>query len=369
MYGFLKKRHQIVAFVVLAFILGCMFTIAIMPIDRSCKIEQTDKEFNIMKNSKFKSPEVIILILSAPNNYNKRKTVRETWLKLEDNSENINKRFNYKHYFVIGTLFLPTRESKKIEEEQLLHKDILLLPIQDSYKNLIEKIKYSFHWLDTQFNYGLNFKYVLKCDDDSFVNLNKLMLELTHIENNYLKISSTMNDLKTNIISTNYQMGNKKPIDLYWGYFNGNARIKTKGKWKETNWIACDRYVPYALGGGYMLSKGLISYISKNMEDLKSFNSEDISVGFWLSPVANILRIHDIRFDTEWTSRGCKNHHLITHNISPNEMKILYNNLLQTNQMCIHESTKRHDYIYDWNVPPSLCCKTSQEKVIKLEKI
>lgn len=58
-------------------------------------------------------------------------------------------------------------------------------------------------------------------------------------------------------------------MSLYWGYFHGNAKIKTSGKWKESDWIVCDRYVPYALGGGYILSKSLITYMARNADQLK----------------------------------------------------------------------------------------------------
>ncbi|XP_028128659.2 beta-1,3-galactosyltransferase 6 [Diabrotica virgifera virgifera] len=365
MNRFLRKRIQTLAVVLLAFILGCTFTIGMMPIDRTCNIDNSDKEFNIMKNSKFKNPDIIILILSAPKNYEKRSIVRDTWLKLKSklNEENT---FKVKHFFVIGNLFLPKEESSKISSEQLQHSDILTLPVVDSYKNLTDKIKYSFQWLDTQYDYGLGFKYVLKCDDDSFVNLDKLVVELMKIESKYLKRIYDKNT-EEYIISINYQQGGRsEDLNLYWGYFNGNARIKNKGKWKETNWIVSDRYVPYALGGGYILSKGLISYISRNMKELKSFNSEDVSVGLWLSPVNNIVRIHDIRFDTEWTSRGCKNYHLITHNVTPAEMKSFFENLVKTSKMCRQETTKRVHYMYDWNVPPSQCCKPINELKILL---
>lgn len=42
------------------------------------------------------------------------------------------------------------------------------------------------------------------------------------------------------------------------------------------------------------------------------FVNEDVSVGIWLAPL-RIERRHDRRFDTEWRSRGCLNHYVITH--------------------------------------------------------
>lgn len=42
------------------------------------------------------------------------------------------------------------------------------------------------------------------------------------------------------------------------------------------------------------------------------YNSEDVSVGAWLAGL-NVHYVHDPRFDTEWTSRGCHNEYLVTH--------------------------------------------------------
>lgn len=332
-----------------------------MPIDKTCQIDNSDREYNIMKNSKLKNPELIILILSAPTNFERRKVIRETWLKLKPSDENV---FKVKHYFVIGVVSLPLDSNKLISKEQIQYNDILMLPIEDSYKNLTEKMKLSFQWLDTQYDYGLGFKYVLKCDDDSFVNLNQFVLCLMNIEKEMITTKHDgylETDITNKLISTNFQNSGPAEIaHLYWGYFNGNAKIKSKGKWKDTNWIASDRYIPYALGGGYLVSKELVSYIGRNIEHLKSFNSEDVSIGFWLSPVNGVFRIHDIRFDTEWASRGCKNNHLITHNISPVEMTQYYQNLEKTGKMCAREVTYRAYYVYNWSVPTSQCCKPSK---------
>ncbi len=34
-----------------------------------------------------------------------------------------------------------------------------------------------------------------------------------------------------------------------------------QGKWAERNYKLCDRYIPYALGGGYILGNGIIRQI------------------------------------------------------------------------------------------------------------
>jgi galactosylxylosylprotein 3-beta-galactosyltransferase len=56
---------------------------------------------------------------------------------------------------------------------------------------------------------------------------------------------------------------------LYWGYFAGDGEIQSQGRWKEDKWFLCDRYVPYALGGGYVISSSIVDYIANNVDVLR----------------------------------------------------------------------------------------------------
>lgn len=363
-----ENKYYRTAFIALfSFFLGCLLTINLTPIDKTCIIDNTDREYNIMKNSKLKNPELVVLIFSAPKNLAKRNVIRETWLILNDSKLGSGVKYRFKHYFVIGSMGLSSDQVLHLSAEQSQYNDILILPLYDSYKNLTEKVLRSFEWLDGQFEYGLVYKYVLKCDDDTFVNLNSLLIEIPKMEytlansnlqfplnlppdklNHFITINMQANDKTANILVQN--------MSLYWGYFHGSAKVKTSGKWKESDWITCDRYVPYALGGGYMLSKNLVTFIGKNADYLRTFKSEDVSVGLWLSPINNVIRIHDIRFDTEWTTRGCKNYYLVTHSISPEDMANMHENLKNNKQLCVQEEEKRKYYLYDWSALPSQCC-------------
>ncbi|CAG9768988.1 unnamed protein product [Ceutorhynchus assimilis] len=363
------KYYRPILLSLFSFVLGCMLTINLTPIDKTCIIDNTDHEYNVMQNSKLRNPELIILIFSAPKNLEKRQVLRETWLDM-GREISATASYRYKHYFIIGSLGLSENEVLHLSDEQSEFGDILVLPVYDSYNNLTEKVLQAYVWLDEQYEYGLGYKYALKCDDDSFVNLPALLIEIPKMENTLGNSNlqfplnlppEKLNHFITTDVQTNQEFGKNLQVvnmSFYWGYFHGNAKIKTAGKWKEDDWISCDRYLPYALGGGYILSKNLVSFISNNNEYLRTFKSEDISVGLWLSPVTNTIRIHDIRFDTEWVTRGCKNYYLISHNISPEGMRTMHENLKSNKQLCTKEEDKRKYYLYNWSVPPSQCCIT-----------
>lgn len=86
------------------------------------------------------------------------------------------------------------------------------------------------------------------------------------------------------------------------------------------------------------------------------YNSEDVSIGLWVAPLANIERKHDTRFDTEYRSRGCSNQYLVTHKQNTQDMKKLYEFYSRTGNLCAQEISTYMGYQYNWTVPPSLCC-------------
>ena len=231
--------------------------------------------------------------------------------------------------FAVGVNNISAQAKEAIEREQFIRNDLLLLnSLTESYHNLTRKLLYALQWADVTVDY----KYLLKVDDDSYVRIGELVTELQD-----------------------------KPSErLYWGFFNGRARVKKSGKWAEKDWFLCDRYLPYALGGGYILSYDLVHYISTNSKYLQLYLSEDVSMGAWLAPL-DIHRVHDERFDTEFVSRGCRNDYLITHKQNSMAMQQLHQNLQRFGRLCVQETMKRESYKYDWSVLPSQCCARSDK--------
>lgn len=210
--------------------------------------EESFHQFGIKRNEQSISLEMetflFIMILTAPNGKDRRNAIRETWLS---NVETLDSPVVAK--FIIGVKELPQEHMKNLEEERNLYRDILFLPeLKDAYKELPSKVLLTFKWIDQ----NVNSSYILKVDDDSFVRLDLIISEL----------KSTYSTSR-----------------LYWGFFRGDAHVKFAGPWSEKNWHLCDRYLPYAQGGGYILSSDLVNFIARNGDLLQKFNSEDVSVG------------------------------------------------------------------------------------------
>ncbi|ELU12628.1 hypothetical protein CAPTEDRAFT_166609 [Capitella teleta] len=260
---------------------------------------------------------LVILILTGPKYYERRNTIRETWLlKLPS---------DVKAYFVIGTKTLSAEQLGTLEYEHSINEDLVLLrDFHDSYFNLTDKVVRSFEWV----NRNVEADFIFKGDDDTFVNIDRLYQELTRI----------------------------KCDNLYWGFFDGRANVKKTGQWAEKSWVLCDRYLPHARGGGYILAAKLVSFIAENSALLKRYNSEDVSVGAWLAPL-DVKRLHDFRFDTEFVSRGCSNKYIVTHKQDVNMMREKNENLKRTGRLCTQEVKTRNSFIYNWDVNPSSCCE------------
>ncbi|XP_038602488.1 beta-1,3-galactosyltransferase 6 [Tachyglossus aculeatus] len=265
-----------------------------------------------------------VLVASGPKAAERRSIIRSTWLS----GPRRGRPGDVWGRFVVGTAGLPADQLRGLELEQARHGDLLLLPqLRDSYDNLTAKALEMYAWLDRH----LDFQFVLKADDDTFARLDALLEELRAREP-------------------------ARRRRLYWGFFSGRGRVKPGGRWREGAWLLCDYYLPYALGGGYVLSADLVRFLSLSRDYLHAWQSEDVSLGAWLAPV-DVQRVHDPRFDTEYKSRGCDNKYLVTHKQSIEDMLEKHQTLAREGKLCKEEVRLRLSYVYDWAVPPSQCCQ------------
>ena len=232
--------------------------------------------------------------------------------------------------FVLGVEDIEMKQMNNIKTEAEFYGDLIYLPhVKNSYFSLTNRTIKSFQYILHQ-NY--EFAYVLKCDDDTFIDIQRIASELQNRINQG---------------------------QFYWGAMV-RGPVQTHGTFKEVTWTSCNDYLPYAFGGGYVLSRDLVHLLVENEPYLKQYKSEDASVGVWLS-ACNIERKHDARFNTESGSKGCKNVFLITHKISPEEMYSLHLSLVYSGVICGPTTSwhRKRGYLYNWTaLPPSKKCCT-----------
>lgn len=285
----------------------------------------------IEEEEKIGSAFVVVFVFSSVTDAGlaRRDGIRSSWstlpqkMRIEDSSVIIR--------FVVGLEGVSETLQEQVQGEQKVHNDIILLPVADTYAALTSKLAGSLTWAHR----NLNFQYLMKVDDDTFVRLDAVEKTLRELDND------------------------REEIGLYWGYFDGRAPVKRAGKWKEEKWLLCDTYLPYAVGGGYVLSSDLVQFVAENHLKFVYYNSEDVSLGAWLAPL-QVTRVHDMRFDTQWASRGCLNSHIVSHKQTPQMMKDKFDTLLLSGgtKMCDQEFSVGPAWLYNynWTGLPSKCC-------------
>jgi len=320
----MRRRKKAALLVCVAFFAVLALLAFFIPDNDDLLEEETAEDCCRRRRMRYRSPLgptfLVVLVLSAPDDRGAREAVRQTWLHFLPSDCRV--------FFSIGTRGLSWSKVDDLYSEKTEYTDLLLLRnVTDAYNSLTDKLIAACTWLVD----NVEFSYVLKTDLDTFARVEVIVEELR-------------------------RRPSMSP-PLYWGFFDGRARVKHTGRWAESSWALCDRYLPHARGGGYILSAEIVHFIANNAAVLQRFSSEDVSVGVWTASLG-IERRHDPRFDTEHVSRGCHDSYIVTHKRDPEALRTLYRNLLETGRLCGHKGQfrTRLSYVYDWSVPPSLCC-------------
>ncbi|GAB1601605.1 beta-1,3-galactosyltransferase 5-like [Argonauta hians] len=112
------------------------------------------------------SVDILAYVQSSPENYQRRQAIRESWGNI-----NSYKDIRLKIVFVIAK----SSDQKKqkhliasVANEHIQYNDILLFDFVDSYKNLTLKSISTINWI---YQFCPQAKYILKADDDIFINV------------------------------------------------------------------------------------------------------------------------------------------------------------------------------------------------------
>lgn len=172
---------------------------------------------------------IIIYIHTAPGNFHKRQTVRQTW-----GGKQIIQRFRAKLVFIMGKS-TDKKLMEKIQMEYDHYGDIVQEDFLDTYRNLTYKGICALKWLSTHCNSAT---FALKTDDDILVNIFVLV---KYLKQNIVKIHG-----KNGIILCNQWLRMKVLRDK-------------KSKWyipKED--FEPDYFPPYCSGSAFVFSMDVV---------------------------------------------------------------------------------------------------------------
>lgn len=250
---------------------------------------------NVNENTN-SGPLVLILVHSAPNNYKKRLHIRETWGSLDTSL--------IKLIFLLGAVN-NTNLQHKIELENNMFSDIVQGNFIDSYRNMTYKHVMALKWF---IYYCPNAKFLLKIDDDVFINTPYLIDYL----NRYAK--------RSNLLFCQV---------IYW------ARVKRsfRSKWRVSTKEYSNRYYPpYCPGYAIIYSPDIIHNLYNQAQITPYFWIDDVHITGTLAQKINITITSSLQY-------------ILTYELCE---KILsnYTNNLNSNQISNKNITKNiHNFI------------------------
>lgn len=217
-------------------------------------------------------PYLLIQVHSAPLNVKKRLAIRYSWgAEYNDfNTIDMNKsKHNVKRAF--QTVFVIGRSeihgvNKVLLEESKAYKDVLITNFTDSYRGLSRKTVYALKWAS---NNCLPM-YMLKTDDDCYVNVKSIIQYLTN---------------------------NFNPENLYTGriqWFMPANRDTTSKFYVSEEDYPHFLLPPYASGGGYLFSGAVIPRLVNASKHIKLIPNEDANFGILMHSL-NIKPVENIR--------------------------------------------------------------------------
>ncbi|XP_063679284.1 beta-1,3-galactosyltransferase bre-2-like isoform X1 [Bolinopsis microptera] len=260
------------------------------------------KEINSIK--KVIDTEILILIITAPNNREFRDQLRlESYLNFPW-TYSYKDDFNFHYAFVCGYSTNRTL-LEEMRQEAVETGDLLIGDFEDTYENLV----YKTIWLLRYAVERYTFDYMFKVDDDSFINPALLFDFL------YKYIKPKYNDMN---------------IGYYGGMIrHGSREVQREGQWGIQKWeFEPDILPPYHVGGAYILShlaaKQIIDLNAKHI--MVAFRIEDAYVGALADRIGlkarDIPKTYSKQYDRFCDDKGAR----IFHRVAPSwQAKMIYN--------------------------------------------
>jgi len=121
------------------------------------------------ETSNTENVSLIIIILTTHSNVNSRNALRRTWLTYTKNNTG-----NVRYAFLLGESNC-TAHKQSVIDENTLFRDIIKEDFVDSYQNVTYKTIMGLKWVSQKCS---NAKYVLKTDDDMWINIPTLLARL-----------------------------------------------------------------------------------------------------------------------------------------------------------------------------------------------
>ncbi|XP_074785957.1 beta-1,3-galactosyltransferase 2-like [Athene noctua] len=254
-----------------------------------------------------RTPFLVLLVVTEPGDTAGRNAIRQTW-----GNENSVPGVSIVRLFLVGLHPVFAAELRPVlEEETLLHHDILQQDFLDTYNNLTLKTLMGLEWVS---KHCPNASYVVKADRDVFLNLAYLVRQFLV----------------------------PPKINFMTGYlYQNTAPLRNKGsKWYVPHEVYPNKtYPPYCGGPAYVLSGDLAPKIYGVAQTLPVINMEDVFMGICLhalglGPTTSPWGVYNM-FRLEFEQ--CRFSRLVmVHHYQPQELLRIWPRFQETPSTCHH---------------------------------
>lgn len=240
-------------------------------------------------------PYLLVVVCSAVTNTEAREAIRQSWAKDQNNLPGV------KVVFLVGQLVNSSHQEELVEEAEQ-YGDLVQEDFLDSYANLTIKSVMLLKWATQACDQGgKGPQYVLKTDDDMYINLAKLW-EIVR--------------------------ANKRPMLLLGSLICNAVPIKDPyNKWYVPRYMFSERRFPnYLSGTGYLMSRQVVAKLYQAALDTSLFHLEDIYLTGILARKAGIRPTDHVGFSyIRRKLNSCLFRQTVsTHHVKHAEMRAIY---------------------------------------------
>lgn len=245
-------------------------------------------------------PFLLVVICSSVNNARQRDAIRHTWAS--------SLPVDVKVVFILGNTDHKEELKKNITKESLTYKDIIQEDFLDTYQNLSLKTVGLLKWISTKCE---KVKYVLKTDDDIFINVPLLLDDLRHT------------------VHSRFIMGNiiagAQPV-----------QDETSKYYTPKSVYSKPTYPKYMSGSAYVISGDLVGDLYQAAVQTAPFWIEDIYITGLVAEKIDMQHIFNGKFGyKKRTLHPCLFKHVITgHYVTPAEMIKLWQKITSGSYSC-----------------------------------
>ena len=214
--------------------------------------------------------KLFLVIISAPNYFDKREAIRQTWLTQLIQSTSNNKVKLVGHGFIVGLTNNNnvSKVQKRLQEESAKHGDILQVDMLDTYADLSRKVAAALNWINNKCSSPtVMMDFVLKVDDDVYVNTRNLMTTIDNLNNS----------------------SSQQQLTVYGTSADGIVRREGKFKVNPDMW-PWSNYPPYSMGAFLLMSGRSIEPLLAAAQTTPYFPFEDTYLGLCADKAAVKMR-------------------------------------------------------------------------------